>query len=80
MNLKSNRTLWCVCVCVCFIASLLPSLPLELKMFIALYLELKTLNGRNKKQNRKILFSYLNILAIGTLNIKRPIKGAFDII
>ena len=78
MNLKSNRTLWCVCVF--YSISVLPSLPLELKMSIALYLELKTLNGRNKKQNRRILFSYLNILAIGTLNIKRPIKGAFDII
>lgn len=77
MNLKSNGTLWCVCV---YSISVLPSLPLELKMSIALYLELKTMNGRNKKQNRRIFFSYLNILSIGTLNIKRPIKSAFDII
>ena len=49
-------------------------------MSIALYLKLKTMNDRNKKQNRRILFLYLNILAIGTLNIKKSIKGAFDII
>lgn len=47
-------------------------------MSIALYLKLKTMNDRNKKQNRRILFSYLNILAIDTLNIKKSIKGAFD--
>ena len=78
MNLKIQQN---SVLCVCFFLnsiSMLPSLPLKLKMSIALYLELKTMNGRNKKQNRRILFLYLNILAIGTLNIKKSIKGAFD--
>lgn len=37
-------------------------------------------NGRDKKQSRGILFLYLNILAIGTINIKKSTQAALDIL